>query len=186
MHEQGFATQSDKGRGQGIDAGMAEDHEARRAQQLVATLDEDLAPAMRAQCLPQTGGRTGDDHAAFVELGQCVAQAAARRSSLRARRAQRCYMAPIEYRLGQRKGEPDQRIEQVVPIVEACLDLTGQKGMFFIADRLRRRLDEPQRRAVAGDQLALRGDGVQRGEIGRAVDQPGLKKRRKRMKLHRA
>jgi hypothetical protein len=55
-------------------AGMAENQEARGAQQLGAALDENLAPAMGAHPLPELRRRAGDDHPTLVKLGQGVAQ----------------------------------------------------------------------------------------------------------------
>jgi hypothetical protein len=83
--------------------------------QLVAPLDENLAPAMFAQRPPQIRRRARDDDTAFVELRQRVAQGAASGAAGR-RASQGVMVAPVDRRLAAREGEPDQRIEQIMPV----------------------------------------------------------------------
>jgi hypothetical protein len=77
LDEQRLAAQADEGHRQRVMAGVTEDDEAGAVQQLVAPLDENLAPAMFAQRPPQIRRRARDDDTAFVELRQRVAQGAA-------------------------------------------------------------------------------------------------------------
>ncbi|MCX7165423.1 MAG: hypothetical protein NTV11_04000 [Rhodocyclales bacterium] len=142
-------------------AGMAEDQEARCAQQLGAAQDEHLAPPMRAQALPQPGGGSGHNHAAFIELGQGIAQRPSLVNSLFPRLLQGRNVAPVKGRLGLRKGQPDQRVEQVMPVVRTRRDRAGEGGLLLISPCIRRRHDKIQRHAVARDQPALTGCCVQ-------------------------
>ncbi|MDA8258953.1 MAG: hypothetical protein M0Z99_25520 [Betaproteobacteria bacterium] len=157
---------------------MAEDDEAHAVQQLRAPVDEDFAPAMRAQARPEFRRASGDHHAAFVELGQRIAQRAAFGTALAARVRERRKMAPVECRLGQRQGQPDQRIEQVMPVAGACRDFAGKESTLLVAVRTTEGLDKTQGDATAGDQLLLAGQGVEPSQVRRAAREPRSQKHR--------
>jgi len=163
IHEHGFAAQPDNGCGKGIVAGMAENDKAGGAQQFFAPLDENLAPAMRAQGRPEIGAGAGHNHAAFVKLRQCIAQRAAGCVSLFPGRFQCCNMTPVECCLGPRKTQPDQRIEQVMRVVRSRRDLTGQASPLFVGLGIGGWRHEAQGRAAARRQPALAGFGIQSG-----------------------
>jgi hypothetical protein len=173
LDEQRLSAEADEGRAQRIVAGVAEDDEARAAQQFGTTLDEDVAPAMGAQALPQVGCRAGDDHAAFVELRQGVTQGTPRRIARRTGRQERFAMPSIHHRLAAREGQPDQGVEQVVAVVGTRGDFTAAPGALFIALPIVARRNEAQRRAISGAYAARGGGVIQRREIGNAVLQPG-------------
>jgi hypothetical protein len=109
-------------------AGVAEDDEARAAQQLVAPLDENLAPAMGASARHRSGAvpATTTPHSSnWVSASRRAprphAAAAARASKSR-------MVAPVERRLAAREGQPDQGIEQVMAVVGARRDLAAGKA----------------------------------------------------------
>ncbi|MDO8787132.1 MAG: hypothetical protein Q7J42_03560 [Sulfuritalea sp.] len=183
VQEHRLAAEADEGCGKSIVAGMAEDYKARAAEQFLAPRDERLAPAMRAQGRPQFGARSRHHHAAFVELGQRVAQGTTRRAASLARIAQSRYVTPVEGRLAAREGEPDQRIEQIMPVAGPRRDLAGQEGSFLVSIRSTGRLDKAQRRAAARYQPAVKGCSIQPGYFRCAVGKPGPQKSRQRMKF---
>ncbi|MCX7164026.1 MAG: hypothetical protein WCI19_01770 [Betaproteobacteria bacterium] len=162
---------------------MAEDQEAGTRKQFRAARHKHLAPAMPAQGPPQIGAATRHHHTAFVELGQRVAQRAARGASLLPRRADCSEVAPVERRLGLRQGQPYQRVEQVMAVVGPRRHLAGEKGPLLVSFRYGRRRDKAQLRTAAGDQAALAGSGIQCRDIRRYGIEPGPQEGRKRVKL---
>nr|WP_231851024.1 hypothetical protein [Sulfuritalea hydrogenivorans] len=165
---------------------MAEDDEAGGAQQLFAPLDKNFPPAMRAQGRPEIGAGTRHDHAAFVELGQRVAQRAARGATLLLQHLERGNVASIECRLGPGETQPDQRIEQIMQIVGSRRNLAAQKRPRLVAFRVFRWRHKAQCRAIPGAQPALPRHFIQAGNIRRSGGKPGLKEGRERMKARSA
>ncbi|MDP2822312.1 MAG: hypothetical protein Q8O52_06495 [Sulfuritalea sp.] len=183
IHEKRLAAQPDKGCGKGIMAGMAEDQKACAAPQFLTPRNKNLPPAMRAQGRPQIGATAGDDHAAFVELGECIAQRAARCACLFPRLVQGIDVAPVERRLGFWKSQPDQRIEQVMPVVGPRRDLASQESPLFIGICGGSRRHKAQRRAAARDQPTLAGGSIQQGDIRSSGGKPGPQESREGMEI---
>jgi biotin carboxyl carrier protein len=80
LDEQGLAAQADKGRGQQVVAGVAEDDKARAVRSSSSRRSTKTSRQRWAHSPATIRLRiAGNHHAAFVELGQRIAQGAARR-----------------------------------------------------------------------------------------------------------
>nr|WP_243642537.1 hypothetical protein [Sulfurisoma sediminicola] len=148
-HAERLGGQADEGHTQALHAGMAEEEEAHLRRDFTAAIGEDLAPAMGADAGPQRHVGAGDDEAAFVELRQRIAQTAAIPATERAALGHRAVVLAVERCLSLRIGQPDQRIEGVVPVVGAGLDLAMQPGTLLVGQCRTAGGNEAQRLAVA-------------------------------------
>ncbi|HUJ85381.1 MAG TPA: hypothetical protein VLX30_00855 [Burkholderiales bacterium] len=153
-NEQRFARDAGPGPARLLQHRVADDHETHRVEHPRAPLPVQLPPAKGADELDQPGVGEGDDSAALVEDGQQVAQRAAPAAFARDLRG----MARIQHRLGARKGDPGERVEQVVPVARAGRDLAARVHAQLVIRVLRAREGEPHRpaarRAQRGAELA--------------------------------
>ncbi|MDP2792749.1 MAG: hypothetical protein Q8O25_01485 [Sulfurisoma sp.] len=155
-HAQRLGGEPDKRRAQAIHAGVTEYEETHFHFHFRASSGENLAPAVGADTVPQRHVGAGHDQAAFVELGQRVAQATATLARGGAARRHGQVVLAVESRLGLRKGQPHQRVVGVVPVVGTGLDFAVKPGAFLVGQRRAAGGDEAQRLAVAGRDAPLR------------------------------
>jgi hypothetical protein len=118
LDEQRLAAKADEGRGEQRHGWHGRTRETGAVHQFLATLDEKLPPAMGTQRPPQF--RRGAGHRRHRIRRTASARRAGRRvpcCPVAATAAGSGIVAPVERCLAARKGQPDQRVEQVVPVV---------------------------------------------------------------------
>ncbi len=114
---------------------MAEHDETHVGQDPCTLVPEEFLPAKFAQQIRQAGIRAHHDDAAFVEKRQRITKATPL-AVLRLCRAACCQHRPhmrfVDGRLGLREGQPDQGIEEIVPIAGTRRNLPPLKNAGFI------------------------------------------------------
>ena len=110
---------------------VAREHEAAIASEVGAAVPEQLLPAEAPDERRETGQRVfgaRDDYAALVDQGEQVAQWAAEFAF----DAQARHVAGVDGGFGERKRNPDQRVEEVVQAVGACLNPAGVEDFLHV------------------------------------------------------
>ncbi|HEX2197376.1 MAG TPA: hypothetical protein VHG88_01965 [Burkholderiales bacterium] len=136
---------------------MAEYGEAHGAQHPLALVPEQLLPAKAAHHLDQVRLRARHDHAALVQQCEQVALASAPPALTRNRSG----VQSVEPRLGARKGQPRERVEQVVAACSAGEDAAGLEYVYLVIRVRRLRRHEAHRPPAFGAQARLLGERVQ-------------------------
>ncbi len=149
--------QAAKGVEQAFVGRMAEDDEAHGTQHVCPVFGKERPPAELAQQVEQSGLARQHDDPALVEMGQRVALAATHRAG----RRHRLHMARADGQLGLRKAQPDQRVEEIMPVSRPRLDLAGIPDAAFIDETIglrRNETDAPAIRRKDRESRRQRGD----------------------------
>ena len=141
---------------------MADDDEAHGHPDIGAPIDEQFLPFETPQQFEQLRAAGQDSDAAFVEVGQRVARAAARG----ARRLHGGDVRGDDRPLGPRKGQPDQSVEEVVPVAWPRLDLAGFPHPALVGQAVRLRRHEADGLPVRPANRMTSGEFGQRDGIG--------------------
>src|SRR5688572_33389510 len=104
---------------------MAECEEAHPGFELRAAPPEELLPCEIDDEARQLRRARGDDDAAFVEESERVALGAAAPGLVLAALFEDRRVLGVDRRLRVGKADPDERVEEVVPVFRASLDLAG-------------------------------------------------------------
>ena len=148
--------------------GVAEQVEAHATNNLLAPAPEQFLPLIAGEQLRQPGIDRGDDHAGFVEQRQRIAHRTARFAAFA--RLHFAVVMAVDRRLGLGKGDPHQRIEQIVPVAIARQHLAvGEHALLVGLAGFRLLRHEFQRLAAAAHHFALLAQAVQFGQRGEVV-----------------
>src|SRR2546425_218387 len=128
---------------------VAENVEAHRSQHLRSAPPEQLLPPESAQQGRQLRVRGSDHDPALVEQGQHVAGGASQR--LAPARPDLLVVVAGGNRLGFRKREPHERVEQIVPAVRPRLHFSSLEDADFVLGGSRGRHEADRRAAAARD-----------------------------------
>ena len=124
--------------------GVAENDEAHGTHHVGPAFGKECFPLEVTQQVEQFRLTGKYDDSAFIEVGQGIARRAARHTG----RRHRPPVAPAEDPLGLRKTQPDQRIEEIMPVAGARLDFAGVANPAFVGEAVRLRRHETDAPAI--------------------------------------
>src|SRR5688572_27122947 len=163
-HDERLARNTRPGLRRFLQRRVAEDADAHPLAYPLAMLPEQLLPAHLLQERNQPAVLALDDGATLVEYREQVAQPAAPAALARDLGG----VHRIDARLAARKGEPDERVEEIVQVVRPRLDASGLIDFDLVVRVFRGGRDEVQRLAALRPDLLFRGEAIQR--VQRPID----------------
>jgi len=163
-----------------LERGMPQHVEPDALKNLHAPFPEELLPAKAAHQSDELRVVALHDRAAFVEQGQQIAPAAAPAALAR----NLVGVQRIDQRLGPGKGEPGERVEEIVQVVRPRLDPAGFEEMHLVVRVGRSGRHEPHRVAARRADIQLARKMIQTLEraLGPQALEPGANRVEDRMR----